>query len=45
MNQLNLKDVRSFTKQGKPFIKGLAIRASDAKYSNHETILPEGAQA
>lgn len=43
-NQLGLKDIRSFTKQGKPFIKGLAIRASDPKFSNHPTILPEGAQ-
>lgn len=44
-NQLNLKDIRQFTKQGRPFIKGLAIRASDAKYSNHPTILPEGKDA
>ena len=43
-NQLGLKDVRSFTKQGRPFIKGLAIRNSDAKYSGYPTILPEGMQ-
>lgn len=41
-NQLDLKDIRSFTKQGRPFIKGLAIRASDQKYANHATIIPEG---
>ncbi len=43
-NQLGLKDVRAFTKQGRPFIKGLAIRASDAKFKNYPTILPEGKQ-
>lgn len=44
-NQLNLKDVRQFTKQGRPFIKGLAVRASDPKYANFPTILPEGKDA
>jgi putative DNA primase/helicase len=44
-NQLGLKDVRSFTKQGRPFIKGLAIRASDQKYTGHATIIPEGKEA
>ena len=43
-NQLGLKDVRSFTKQGRPFIKGLAIRAGDQKYASYPTILPEGRQ-
>ena len=41
-NQLGLKDIRSFSKQGRPFIKGLALRGSDEKYSNYPTILPEG---
>ena len=41
-NQLGLNDIRQFSKQGRPFIKGLAIRASDPKYSNYPTILPEG---
>lgn len=42
-NQLDLTDVRTFTKGGRPFVKGLAIRASDQKYENYQTILPEGA--
>jgi len=41
-NQLHLSSVRSFAKGGRPFIKGLAIRASDPKYNNYQTILPEG---
>lgn len=41
-NQLQLDGVRSFSKGGRPFIKGLAIRASDAKYEKHPTVLPEG---
>lgn len=41
-NQLGLKDIRSFTKQGRPFIKGLAIRNSDPKYNDYPTIIPEG---
>jgi phage/plasmid-associated DNA primase len=40
-NQLQLPDVRTFSQGGKPFIKGLAIRESDKKYSAHPTILPE----
>ena len=40
-HQLDLKDIRSFTKQGRPFIKGLAIRKSDQKHENSPTILPE----
>lgn len=43
-NQLQLEGVRSFSKGGRPFIKGLAIRASDSKYEKHPTILPEGAE-
>lgn len=42
-NQLQLEGVRSFSKGGRPFIKGLAIRASDPKYDKYQTILPEGA--
>jgi putative DNA primase/helicase len=41
-NQLDLPNVRTFTKGGKPFIKGLAIRCSDMKYEKYQTILPEG---
>ena len=43
-NQLGIKDIRSFTKQGRPFVKGLALRSGDDKYSNYPTILPEGMQ-
>ena len=42
INQLDLKDIRTFSKQGRPFIKGLALRSSEDKYSNYATILPEG---
>jgi putative DNA primase/helicase len=41
-NQLGLKDVKAFSKQGRPFVKGLALRGSDEKYSSYPTILPEG---
>ena len=40
-NQLDLENIRHFTKQGKPFIKGLAVRGSDQKHENSPTILPE----
>ncbi len=40
-NQLDLKDIRHFTKQGRPFIKGLAVRKSDQKHEDCPTILPE----
>ena len=40
-NQLGLQDVRSFSKAGKPFIKGLAIRNSDQKFKDLPTILSE----
>jgi P4 family phage/plasmid primase-like protien len=43
-NQLQLEGVRSFSKGGRPFVKGLAIRASDAKYEKYPTVLPEGAE-
>ena len=42
-NQLQLEGVRNFSKGGRPFVKGLAIRASDAKYEKYPTVLPEGA--
>ena len=41
-NQLGLKEVRHFSKQGRPFIKGLAVRSSDQKHESAPTILPEG---
>ncbi len=40
-NQLEIKDIKTFSKNGKPFIKGLAVRASDQKYMKIPTILPE----
>lgn len=40
-NQLDLLNVYTFTKNGKPFIKGLAIRDSDQKYKDYKTILVE----
>ena len=40
-NQLELKEVRQFSKQGRPFIKGLVVRSSDQKYNDAVTILPE----
>ena len=42
INQLGLKDVRAFSKQGRPFVKGLAIRNSDPKYNDYPTIISEG---
>ena len=41
-NQLQLPDVYNFTKKGKPFFKGLAVRNSDQQYKDVPTILPEG---
>jgi putative DNA primase/helicase len=41
-NQLGLDEVRTFSKGGKPFVKGLAIRISDQKFKDLPTILPEG---
>ena len=43
-NQLQLDGIRSFSKGGRPFVKGLAIRGSDPKYDKFRTILPEGAE-
>ena len=40
-NQLGMKEIRQFSKKGRPFVKGLVIRNSDEKYKNSETILPE----
>jgi P4 family phage/plasmid primase-like protien len=40
-NQLQMDGIKSFSKGGRPFVKGLAIRASDAKYEKFPTILPE----
>ncbi len=40
-NQLEMKNIRHFTKQGRPFIKGLAVRKSDQKHEDCPTILPE----
>ena len=40
-HQLDLKEIKSFTKQGRPFIKGLAVRTSDQKHESSPTILPE----
>ena len=41
-NQLQLSDVYNFTKKGRPFFKGLAVRNSDHQYKDAPTILPEG---
>ena len=40
-NQLELKEVRQFSKQGRPFVKGLVVRSSDQKHESAPTILPE----
>ena len=40
-NQLALKDIYHFTKQGRPYIKGLVVRNSDQKLTTLPTILPE----
>ena len=40
-SQLDMPNILTFTKKGMPLFKGLAIRKSDAKYINHNTILPE----
>ena len=40
-NQLALKDIYHFTKQGRPYIKGLVVRNSDQKLTEVPTILPE----
>ena len=40
-NQLELSNVFTFSKSGRPFVKGLAVRNSDQKFKNYATILPE----
>ena len=40
-NQLGLKNIYHFTKNGRPFIKGLVVRGSDQKHTESPTILPE----
>ena len=40
-NQLGMKGIISFSKKGRPFIKGLVIRNSDEKFKGAVTILPE----
>ena len=40
-NQLELPNVFAFSKNGRPFVKGLAVRNSDQKFKNYATILPE----
>jgi hypothetical protein len=41
-NQLNMDNVSTFSKYGRPFFKGIAIRGSDQKFKNYPTILTEG---
>jgi putative DNA primase/helicase len=41
-NQLGLKNVKQFSKYGRPFVIGLAVRSSDQKFQSYPTILPEG---
>ena len=41
-NQLGLKNIRQFSKYGRPFVAGLAVRSSDVKFQSYPTILPEG---
>ena len=36
-----MKEIISFSKKGRPFIKGLVIRNSDEKFKGAVTILPE----
>ena len=40
-NQLELSNVFTFSKNGRPFVKGLVVRNSDQKFKNYPTILPE----
>ena len=41
-NQLGLDSVSTFSKYGRPFFKGIAIRGSDQKFKAYPTILVEG---
>ena len=40
-NQLGLPEVSTFSRGGKPFFKGIAIRNSDNKFKDYQTILEE----
>ena len=40
-NQLGRDTVTGFTKFGKPYLKGIALRNSDQKFRNAPTVLPE----
>jgi len=40
-SQLDIANITTFTKKGMPLFKGLAIRKSDTRYTNSNTILPE----
>ena len=44
-NQLDLTNIFSFSKNGRLFVKGLAVRASDQKFKGYPTILPEGKES
>jgi len=41
-DQLGLSSISTFSKYGRPFFKGIAIRASDQKFKDYPTILTEG---
>ena len=41
-NQLGMDTVSTFSKYGRPFFKGIAIRGSDQKFKSYPTILAEG---
>ena len=41
-NQLGMDSVSTFSKYGRPFFKGIAIRGSDQKFKDYPTILTEG---
>ena len=41
-NQLGMDTVSTFSKYGRPFFKGIAIRGSDQKFKTYPTILVEG---
>ena len=41
-NQLGMDTVSTFSKYGRPFFKGIAIRGSDQKFKAYPTILVEG---
>jgi phage/plasmid-associated DNA primase len=41
-NQLGMDTVSTFSKYGRPFFKGIAIRGSDQKFKSYPTVLAEG---